>query len=283
MRLAGRIQLTLSIFLAIGCISVFSIYHSSLGELSRALADSILSASAVINETATTIKGRRDLIEDTGQTLLAARKLVEEIQRSGELQGSMIPTYLGNLRDAAVVAGKFGATITELGNHLSFRVPAGFHFESPLKPVIEYTTPLDAQANALQSSGASIARIAATLNATAVTMGTQSPKLQAAFIESTTKTIKLLDNAANTAATLQSDSLPRAMLALETTSRNLRFCSQHARDADHFMTGLLVLGLILACLCVCNSLVVLQVAKSMQPSDTNKQPTAQDSAMMTNG
>jgi len=259
--LAAKIQLFLSFLLFIGCFMVWFIYHYSLGELSGAMADSILSASDVINETAQTIKTRQDLIDDTIQTLLANRKLVEQARQSVQMQGKMLPAYAGNFRDAALILRDVGVTITGLGGHLFFTMPTGMHWDG-IKPVIEWTAPLEAQAKALQTDGKSISNLGITLNGMAASLTNDAPRLQAAFIESCEQTVKLFDDTVKSTETLKSDALPKAMSALENTSKNLRLCSEKTRGVDHLLFGLLLAGLALACLCACNSFIVLMLANS---------------------
>ena len=217
-RIIGWLQLILSILLTITTIGVYLSYRSSLGDMSKSLASSVLSVSDVITKVATTIEVRQELIDDTAEVLVSSRKLVADMKSSAEAQAMMLPRYVDSLRDTSAAMAGFGNATVEISNGMLFSAPTSFHWEG-IRPVLDWTTPLGRHATALRKNGELVIRLSGNVATIAESVNTDAQKVNAGVIDMSQKTLKLIDHSVKATEKLKSQDLPHAISALSRVSQ----------------------------------------------------------------
>jgi methyl-accepting chemotaxis protein len=261
-RIIGWLQLILSILLTITTIGVYLSYRSSLGDMSKSLASSVLSVSDVITKVATTIEVRQELIDDTAEVLVSSRKLVADMKSSAEAQATMLPRYVDSLRDTSTAMAGIGNTAVEISSSMQFKAPTSFHWQG-LRPVLDWTIPLERHATALRKNGELVIRLSGNVASIAESVNTDAQKVNAGVIDMSQKTLKLIDHSVKATEKLKSQDLPHAISALKATADNLRQASAEAKGMEQFALSLLIAGLVLGVLFAFNSVGVLLIAETL--------------------
>jgi methyl-accepting chemotaxis protein len=261
-RVLASIAVLFSMLLAVITIWAFAAYRSSIGEVTRSLAATTLSASKAIAEVANTVKARQELLDETTRTLEATRKLVQEMKVTAERFDKVLPKLAANLKDASDGMHEAAAAMENVAKGLAMELPTGIE-RSGLTFTIVRNRPLEGLGKPIRTWAERSKRLGETLQDLS-TIDVRS--LGTAFIDTGERALKLIDESAKATAELKTERLPQAVAELDRASQNLQRASEQINTADQVGIALLALGLLLAGWCAINSISLFLVAGALGSS-----------------
>ena len=267
-RIIGWLQMFLSVLLIVAAISVYFSYRSSLGDMTKSLANSVLSVSDVIAKVATTIEVRQELLGDTTEVLVSSRKLIADLKSSAETQATLLPRYVDSLRPIPTTMAEIGNNVVKISSNMQFSVPIGIRWEGR-KPVIDWTVPLERPAQLLRKNGEALLSLSGNVGTAIESVNTEAKKINAGFIDMSQKTMTLIDHSVKTTEKLKSQDLPQAISALKTAADSLRQASAEAKGIEQLALSLLIAALVLGSLFAFNSVGVLLMAQSLSKASSD--------------
>lgn len=261
-KLLAVLQLLLSLAFATAAFATYMTYEGSIGRALRETTRALELMSSSVRRIAASTLAEQETIEATIKALKASRNLIEEVRLAGDEQARLLPLYVADIRNAASIATDAGKVVQDLGGRLVFSVPTSIVWDG-LKPSIVYTTPLAAEADSLRMHGKNLQQFGKNLDRTADAVSQHGQGLGRALADVATTSGQLLDQLTNSMSRIKVDELPMIVKDLNIAAGALEEMRAQVATAERFALAVLVAALLLSALFVCNSLVVLLLARRL--------------------
>lgn len=267
------LQLIFSILISGSIVYGYLTFRAGLEQFANALSSSIVSVSEVVGMTAETMDARGDLVEHTKKMLSVSRSLVKELNKMALNQATLMPQYVESVRAVSAIANSLSHILDSVGDKLTFAVPTGVTMHG-IRPELVMSHPLALQANELKLRAADIGALSANMTHISASLAKDGGTLGPAVMATTEQALSLLDESAKSLDRLQSHDLPKALMEMRSTSKNLRSMSQQVNAASRIGIVGLVFGLLLSGWLFLNSLSTLVLA-NQYPVEALNRPTIQ--------
>jgi hypothetical protein len=269
----GWIQLIISILVSGAIVFGYVAYRASLDQFATALSSSIVSVSEVVGMTAETMDARHDLVEHTKKMLAVSRSLVNELNKMVHNQASLMPQYVESVRAVSAIANSLSHVLDSVGDKLMFPMPTGVTMHG-IRPELVMSHPLALQANELKLRAVNIGVLSSNMTNISAELAKDGGTLGPAVMATTEQALNLLDESGKTLDKSQSHDLPKALIEMRSTSKNLRSISQQVDTAGLIGVVGLVIGLLLCAWLFAQSVSTIILA-DQYPASGRRPPSAQ--------
>jgi hypothetical protein len=253
-------QFAISLLLAITIIWGYLTFQSSFSQFIKSLAASIDAVSAVVVRTAETVEARQATLEETQKMLVVTRQLINELKLMAEHQAKLGPQYAASIKTTLATLDQMAVLMQKIGvKTMEITVP-NVKIEG-MKPLILMTKPFEAQGKQIEQAGRDAKATSVDLAGISESIGRDAQKINAAFIATSDQAIKVIDETEKSLVRLRENDLPKAIVDLKSTSKNLRDISANLDMLGNGGIVILASGLLLALWCMVQSLGALSLAR----------------------